>query len=245
MPTYLFYPLCQILTILIVVYIVYFLTTTYRDVLIAYRVSETRIKNILLYFVTGILFWLSILSWVAYYGFFEDFDFLPPKILVSFIPPIFLITYLVFSKHFWKMLKVIPPTKLVRVQVFRIPMEIMLWLGFCGGFVPFQMTFIGFNYDIIVGITAMIATSVFFKRKIQRLPIIIWNVFGILLLGTIVFIAAVSTPSPIRLFTNEPANTFLAQVPFIWVTGLIVPFALGMHLFSLRQMIGMRVKRKK
>jgi len=140
------------------------------------------------------------------------------------------------SKHFLKILKVIPPAKLVRVQAFRIPMEIMLWLGFYGGFVPVQMTFKGFNYDIVVGITALIAANVFFRKRFHKLQGIIWNIFGILLLGTIVFIATVSTPSPLRLFMNEPANTFISQVPFIWVTGFIVPFALAMHLFSLRQL---------
>lgn len=218
-------------------FILYFLTTTYRDALRVYRVPETKIKNILLYFVTGILFWLSILSWLAFYGFFEDFDFLPPKVLVSILPPVFLTIYLVCSKQFWKILKVIPLVKLVRVQAFRIPMEIMLWLGYLGGFVPFQMTFEGFNYDIVVGITALIAANVFFGKRFYKLQGIIWNIFGILLLATIVFIAAVSTPSPFRIFNNEPANTFISQVPFIWVTGIIVPFALAMHLFSLRQLL--------
>ena len=218
-------------------FIIYFLTTTYRQALQFYRVPETKIKNILLYFVTGILFWLSILSWLAHYGFFEDFETLPPKILVSILPPLFLTLYLMCSKHFWKILKVIPPAKLVQVQAFRIPMEIMLWLGLCGGFVPFQMTFEGFNYDIVVGITAVIAANVFFGKRFYKLQGIIWNVFGILLLATIVFIASVSTPSPLRIFNNEPANTFISQVPFIWVTGFIVPFALAMHLFSLRQLL--------
>ncbi len=240
MPIYLLYPFCQILTILIVSYLLYFLTITYRDALSVYRVPEKKIKSILLYFITGILFWLSILSWLAYYGFFEDFVSLPPKILVSILPPFLLTIYLLFSKQFWKILKVIPPAKLVRVQAFRIPMELMLWLGLYGGFVPFQMTFEGFNYDIVVGITALIAANVFFGKRFYKLQGIIWNVFGILLLLTIVFISAISTPGPFRVFNNEPANTFISQVPFIWVTGFIVPFALAMHLFSLRQLFSLK-----
>ena len=121
---------------------------------------------------------------------------------------------------------------------FRIPMEIFLWLGFIAGFVPPQMTFEWLNFDIIVGITALMGGFTFFGRgRYRRFEAIIWNIFGILLLANIVLIAFLSAPFPFRVFMNEPANTMVAYFPFIWIPGFIVPFALAMHLFSLKQLI--------
>lgn len=234
---YSLYIICQVLIILIAGFIIYFLASTYNQVLQKYRIPAARRKPLVIYTVTGLLFWLSILSWLGHYGFFDDFETLPPKILVAVIPTIIVIGYLLYSKLFLKLLKQVPPARLVRVQSFRIAVEFVLWLGLLGGFVPFQMTFEGFNYDIIVGITAFIAANVFFGKRFYKWQGIIWNVFGIMLLCTIVFISAVSTPSPIRIFMNEPANTFIGQVPFIWIPGFIVPFALAMHLFSIRQLL--------
>jgi len=111
-------------------------------------------------------------------------------------------------------------------------------MGMLANFVPFQMTFTGFNYDIIVGITAILGGMVFFgKGRLRRFEAIIWNIFGILLLLFIVGISAVSAPGPLQIFTNEPANRMIAFVPFIWLPGFVVPFALAMHLFSLKQLL--------
>ena len=117
-------------------------------------------------------------------------------------------------------------------------MEIFLWLGFIVGFVPPQMTFEWLNFDIIVGITALMGGYTFFgRRRYRRFEAILWNFFGIVLLINIVLIALLSAPFPFRVFMNEPVNTFVAYFPFIWIPGFIVPFAFAMHLFSLKQLI--------
>ena len=117
-------------------------------------------------------------------------------------------------------------------------MELFLWLGFLGGYVPIQMTFEWLNFDIIAGITAIMGGYVFFgKGRYHRFEAIIWNIFGIALLVNIIIISILSLPSPLRVFLEEPSNSFVADVPFIWIPGFIVPFAFAMHLFSLKQLI--------
>jgi hypothetical protein len=186
----------------------------------------------------GLMLWLLLLAILSLQGFFSDFEQLPPRIMLAFIPPVVLIIFLLFSKDFKKILEQVPPAWLVYIQAFRILMELFLWLGYLGNYVPPQMTFEWLNFDIIVGITALMGGYVFFGRKrFHRFEAIIWNIFGIALLVNIVMIAVLSTPSPLRVFLNEPANTFVADVPFIWIPGFIVPFALAMHLFSLKQLI--------
>jgi len=194
-------------------------------------------KRISLFVVGGIVFWLGILAVLAFQGVFADFSGLLPNILLSFSIPLILIILLLFSKKASEILKILPLKWLVLIQAFRIVMELFLWVGFKKGLVPFQMTFVGFNYDIIIGLTAPIAAFVFFRPgRIQKSAAVVWNIFGILILMSIMFIAVTSIPGDLRLFMNEPSNEFVAYFPFVWIPGFIVPFALAMHLFSLKQL---------
>ena len=200
-------------------------------------IEQPRRKKLLTYIAIAISCWLAFLAGLSLIGFFTKFDAIPPRFLLAIIPPFVLVVYLTYSKSFGNILRVLPPAWLIYVQSFRIIVELILWLCYKIGLIPFQMTFEGFNYDIIVGITALMAGYVFFLRgRYRRLEIFIWNIFGIALLLNIVTIAILSTPTPFRVFMNEPPNTLVFYFPFIWLPGFIVPFALAMHLFSIRQL---------
>lgn len=194
-------------------------------------------KRMVHFVILGILFWLSILAIGAYTGFFKNFDTLPPRIMLAVIPSIILIISLLRSRLFKLILRTIPKSWLIYIQSFRIIMEVMLWLGFVGSFVPLQMTFLWLNQDIIVGITAILAGSLFFRRRYMRWEAILWNVFGVLLLFNIFLIGFFSAPSPFQVFLSNPGSEFIGNMPFIWIPGFIVPFALAMHLFSLKQLL--------
>jgi len=237
----LFVPLTQTLTILLVVAMLWVIQIGCYKSLVNYGKTIAQSRKISWYVVLGLFLWLSIIGLSAALGFFQNFEVLPPRIFFAVIPSIVLTIFLLFSKPFGRFLKTIPPAWLVYVQSFRIVVEIILWLGFLGGIVPFQMTFEGFNYDIIVGLTALIAGAVFFrKNRYRRFEAIIWNVFGLALLINIVVISILSTPSIFRVFMNEPANKIIAHFPYIWIPGFFVPFAFAMHLFSLKQLILIR-----
>ena len=122
-------------------------------------------------------------------------------------------------------------------------MEIFLWMGYLGSYVPPQMTFLWLNQDIIVGLTAPFAGWLFFgKHRYQKPEAIMWNVFGIALLLNVLSLGVFSSPSPFRVFLNEPSSVFVMQFPFVWIVSFIVPFALAMHLFSLRQLLTNRTR---
>ncbi len=227
----------QSLLILVVLFLVSCLHYGLRYSMKKRGVEEGKQKKLLTYILAATVIWLAFLAWLSAIGFFANFDAMPPYFLIAILPPFLLVFYLTFSKSFANVLRVIPPAWLVYVQAFRIIVELILWLCYKLGLIPFQMTFEGFNYDIIVGITALIAGYVFFlKGRYRRLEIFIWNLFGIALLLNIVLISILSAPTPFRVFLNEPANTLFVHFPFIWLPGLIVPFALAMHLFSIRQL---------
>lgn len=191
---------------------------------------------------TGLLLWLLLISLGAQAGFFNRFDTIPPRIMLVIAIPTLIIVALLFSKKFYTVLLKIPPAWLFYLQSFRVLMELILWIGYKGGFVPIQMTFEWLNFDIIVGLTAPMAGFTFFgRRRFLRFEGVIWNIFGLALLLNIVTIALLSAPVPFRVFFNEPANTFVAAWPFIWIPGFIVPVALALHLFSLRQLMSRKL----
>ena len=201
------------------------------------RIRKFKREELLKLYMTSLVLWLAILATLSFIGFFQDFQSIPPPVIVAFIPPVALIIGLLFSRLFRFILIVIPFSWLIYIQAFRILMELFLWLGYFGNYVPRQMTFEWLNFDIMAGISALMAGYVFFGNgRYRRSEAILWNVFGIVLLINIVFIAIVSTPSPFQIFHTRITNTFIANFPFIWIPGFIVPFALAMHIYSLKQL---------
>ena len=231
------YLICQIIVLVLVFGLLAAVFFALRYALRKMHVKAEKRQQLQGYVIGGFLFWLTILAVGASSGFFSNFEVLPPRLFLALMPPVLIVVWLMFSRLFGVILKSLPEKWLISIQGFRILMEFMLWLGLLGGFVPIQMTFEGLNFDIIVGVTAIMAGFVFFGRDRYRKPeAVIWNIFGIVLLLNILMIALFSAPTPFRAFLNEPSNTFVANFPFIWVPGFIVPFALAMHLFSLRQL---------
>ncbi len=228
--------LSQILLIALVVALLGVIMYALRFAFTKNGFQPQRQRLLINYIAFGLCFWLAFLATLAYVGFFEDFQSLPPRILLALGPPLLLTGVLLFSSSFGRILKVIPPAWVIYIQSFRIVVELILWMGFIAEVVPFQMTFEGFNYDIVAGITALMAGYVFFGRgRLLRFEALIWNISGLALLINILVIAILSTPSPFRVFLNEPSNTIVAFFPFIWIPGFLVPLAFAMHLFSLRQ----------
>lgn len=185
----------------------------------------------------GLLFWMGLLWILAQQGFFANFDARPPRIfmiLIALFGSLFAVTRL---RSVGTVLDHTPPSWLVYPQAFRVPMELILWGLFLENIIPVQMTFEGLNFDVLVGLTAPVAAYFCFQRPLwSRTVALGWNVFGLVLLTTIVVVAILSAPTPFRQFMNEPANTMIAGTPFVWLPGFVVPFAYVLHALSLRQL---------
>lgn len=185
-----------------------------------------------------IIAWLAILGVLANIGFFQDFSALPPRLLLVLFSSFFVILLVTFSKGFTNLLRSTPPHWLVYFQSFRILVEVLLWVAFSRGLLPQQMTFEGYNFDIISGVLALPAGWLLQTRKpFARAAAIAYNIIGLLLLFNIITIAVLSMPTPFRQFMNEPANTIVATFPFVYLPGVLVVLAFTFHVFSLRQLL--------
>lgn len=194
--------------------------------------KKTWIKRI----IVVILGWAAFVTAWSVSGAMANFSLFPFNLLPILLIPMILLVVLMSSKGLDAALQHIPPANLVRLQSFRFFVEILLWMLFTANLLPVQMTFEGRNFDILAGISAPIIALLMVKGKIPKVGIIIWNVASLGLLLNIVIIAILSTPSPWRVFTNEPANYIVTHFPISWLPGFLVPLAYYLHFLSIRQL---------
>lgn len=186
----------------------------------------------------GVILWVICISALALIGFFGKFTTMPPRVIFIFILAIPLLIIIGGSKSFTEILRVIPLHWLVYMQSFRIVVELLLFIAYRKQLLPVQMTFEGYNYDILSGLLAIPAGWLMMKYPLKARTIgLIYNLLGILLLINIITIAVLSMPTPIRTFMNEPALTIVGEFPFIYLPAVLVIVALALHIFSFRQLL--------
>ena len=195
-------------------------------------------RKILLQAIVIVALWTVVLLMLSTKGFFADFNTLPPRPALAIIIPLPFVLLITFSKRGTELLTSTPPQWIVFMQSFRIGVELLLLLAFMKNMFPVQMTFEGRNFDIITGLLALpVGYLLASKKPNARKLAIAFNIIGLLLLLNILVIAVLSMPTSFRHFMNEPANTLVAEFPFILLPGVLVPIAYTLHIFSLRQLL--------
>ncbi|MEM1325011.1 MAG: hypothetical protein AAGI23_03605 [Bacteroidota bacterium] len=201
------------------------------------RFLGKKATSFLYYLRLAIAFWLfSAALWVFQIDWL-DIDIGAYNVLIISVLPIVFVVWLMRSRRFQRLLKLIPPAWLIQAQSFRLLLSLMLWLGYRGHFVPMQLTFEWLNQDIIVGITALVAASLFFgRRRFLRREALLWNFFGILSLFNVYVLLYFSYPGETQVFRSLPDSSFVTAIPFVWIVAFLMPVALAFHLFSIQQL---------
>lgn len=180
--------------------------------------------------VTLILIAWSILhSVLAYNGFYLNTGSTPPRFVIVFFPSLILIIYGCLPKNFnWikNNRRLLSSTFLHTV---RLPIEIVLFYLFLNKMIPQIMTFKGFNFDIMVGIAAPVISILLWKKIIDKKILLLFNIFGLILVLTILSIALLSSELPIQQFAHEQPNRAINYFPFILLPALIVPVVIYTH----------------
>ncbi|MBO9202119.1 MULTISPECIES: hypothetical protein [Niastella] len=183
-----------------------------------------------------IITWLLLLGILSVRGFFSDFTRLPPRLLIALLTPLPVVLLFIRSKTGKQWLQHIQPQRLVYLQSFRVLVEIALWILVRNGSLPQQMSFEGRNFDILTGLFAFpVGYYCFVSKRWPPVIALLYNVAGLVLLVNIVTVTALSLPTPLRAFHNEPDSSLVTTFPFIYLPGLLVPLAYTLHIFSLRQ----------
>lgn len=177
--------------------------------------------------------WLIATGALALSGVAGNWDVRPPPML-GFVGA-GVIGSLLFarSKTGRKLSSELPLWFLIAFQGFRFPLELLLHRAHVEGLNPVQMTFSGYNFDIVSGILGLaIGLWAWRRPKDQPMsPSIAWafNLVGLGLLFTIIVIALASTPV-FAAFGPDKINTWVTQLPYVWLPFVLVMFALIGHL---------------
>ena len=180
--------------------------------------------------------WLGVPAIVARTGALADFSGRPPAIGMLLAGLVICTTALAFSSVGSRLVQSVPIAGLIGFQVFRVPVEMILHRLHVEGLVPVQMTYAGYNFDIVSGTLAAIVGVWAFVSRPPTWVILAFNSVGSLLLLNIVSIAVLSMPTPMRAFQNDPPNTFVAHLPFVWLPSLLVQAAWFGHLLVFRRL---------
>lgn len=182
--------------------------------------------------------WILLLTVLGFSGLLSDFSNFPPRMVLVLIVPMLVIVWFTASGASDNFLSKMPAAWIVKMQGFRVIVEIFIWWAFIDKLLPIQMTFEGRNFDILVGLTAPLVAFWCLKgdRK-KSLWVLIWNILGLILLFNIIIIAVLSMPTPKQYFFDGPSNTIVATFPWILLPGILVMLAFALHLLSIKQMI--------
>lgn len=182
----------------------------------------------------GAVAWLALTAFLAVRGTLLDVSSRPPPFLVLMGFTLAGTLALAFSPVGTRLARGLTPMGLVGYQGLRVAIEFVLHALQGLGAVPVQMTWSGWNFDVIAGGTALVFIAMWKQGLAGRGLLFAWNVLGLALLANIVIIAVLSMPLPMRWFWNEPANTFVFHAPWVWLPAFLVPGALFGHVLVFR-----------
>jgi hypothetical protein len=183
-------------------------------------------------------FWLMFQAVLGIGGFYQIFGSVPPRIVLFGVIPSFLLIIATLISARERFVLRLPLTMLTILHVIRIPVEYVLHRLADEGAVPYAMTYLGHNFDILSGISAVFVYFMAFRGGlVNRSLLIAWNLIALLLLVVIVTTAILAFPSPMQMIAFDQPNVGITQFPFIWLPTVVVPIVLFSHLASLSQLL--------
>jgi hypothetical protein len=182
--------------------------------------------------VAGAL-WMAATWIVAASGVLRQWDRLPPPLALLVFAIIALAITIALSPLGRGLATGLPLWVLIASQAFRLPLELAMHAMFERGVMPEQMSYSGYNFDIVTGSSAIVVAAAI-KAGIggTRLAAI-WNIVGLALLLNIVGIAIASTPL-FAAFGSDRLNVWVTEPPFVWLPAVMVLMALAGHLVIFR-----------
>lgn len=182
----------------------------------------------------GTLVWLGLTGGLVLVGYWDPavpFPRAAPYLIGSFAMAL----TVGFSPLGRQLARGVPVFWLVGFQAFRLPLELVLHAWGNQGTVPVDITLLGENFDIVVGIAALVVAPLASRHR--------WLVWGFQILGlamllNILRIVALNTPgSPLYAVSEEPPLLLAAYLPMTWIVSVCVAGAFAGHFVLLRWLL--------
>jgi len=182
--------------------------------------------------------WAGAFFVIARSGALTHFDRTPPPMAIM-IAGVVLISVAIGLSSFGRNAAAMPMMSLIGLQAFRLPLELLMHRGVTLGVVPVELSYTGYNFDIITGIGAtLISVAMAYGIRIPHGVIWLWNIFGFYCLAAILTIAVLGSPMLHR-FGADPrhVNTWVLFFPYVLVPVMLVVTALSGHIVITRKLL--------
>jgi hypothetical protein len=175
-------------------------------------------------------------AFAAITGRLVRFDVFPPPMLLMILT-VFLMGFGIgLSRIGRRAADTLPLSTLIGLQGFRLPLEIVMHRAGTLGIMPPQLSYGGYQFDIVTGATACLLYGLMRSGlAVPRWALWAWNVWGWWCLFVITLIA-VSTSPMLRLFGDDPRNlnTWVLHFPYVWLPVVLVTVAVAGHVMVTR-----------
>ncbi len=186
----------------------------------------------------GLFLWLAYAAILGKSGFLANFDF-PPRFPILLILPAFIFTGVLLSRHHDSpVIAAIPKSWLIYYQTFRIAIESLFIASVGIGVLLPEVTFEGYNYDIVFAFTApLVAFLVFNKKLLSQKIALAWNYLGLAVIASILFLFTTTIYFPSFWGSAETlAKEGFVDFPYVFVPAFLMPSAVFMHIVSIIQL---------
>jgi hypothetical protein len=119
-----------------------------------------------------------------------------------------------------------------------LPLELVMHQAAADGLMPSVMSFDGYNFDILSGVSAALVAPLIFAGKAPRWLVVAWNGLGSALLFAIGTIAMLASPV-FRVFGEDQVNVWVTRFPYCWMAVMVAAALFG-HILVARKLTAER-----
>ncbi len=189
--------------------------------------SQPRVATGTWVFAGCLVAWLVIVAALGASGVLRVYVTKPPPMVLMVLAGFAIAVVTACSGIGRRFARGLPLASLIAFQAFRLPLELVMHRAASEGTMPEQMSFSGWNFDILTGVTAIVVAVAAARGMAPRWLLYAWGMLSSALLAAIIVIAVVSTPLVAAFGTApERLNTWVGFFPFAWLPGFLVPAAL-------------------
>lgn len=211
------------------------------SMLVAVLKNSAQPWQTLKYYLLFIVLWLAYIIALVFTGVLNDFG-LPPRLPLLVVIPAVLMGIILSGRASFKYILLHTPLHLpVLLQSFRIIVELLIYGAFREGVLPQRTTFEGLNYDIVVGISALGMGGALYAGKLNTKFLLFWNIISLSILSLTVYSFVSSFYGTVEGWTR---NSDFIEFPYILLPAVLLPIAIFLHIFSIRQAVSLERKKQ-
>jgi hypothetical protein len=194
---------------------------------------EARVRQAL-YAAAGAVAFMAFVAALALSGALARFDLRPPPFVLWALATLGLGFGVGLSPLGRRLATGLPFAALVGFQAFRLPLELLMHQAADEGVMPSVMSYGGYNFDIVSGITGGLLGLLLLRTELPRGLLVAYNVLGSVLLAIIVSVAFLASPL-VRAFGEDQVNSWVTRFPYAWMSVMVGGALLG-HVLLARKL---------